>query len=523
MINRDSRLNTSSILVLFILCANLLSAQYEYKSPIVAWVGEDSITVDQFIGLFELNPRIQNSNSSGLTAARIDFLHTLVGNKLWAQYRQVRGTDTTLAERTAENELRMMFTLDYLYKKKIIEEAEPTVEELQSAYQKASKTLLVNYLYSQSEEEINNLYNLLKQGFEFEEILSERDEEELQDESVEINYGDYEKSIEDELYSLGAKNYSEPIHSNDGYYIFYISNILSKNLMDDKSRQEKNKEVKELLQKRNEDEVYNTFMKSVLSGEEVVVSKNLRDDLINQIDERKRNNLFKEIVDDTTYIMSSTDVLEIEDALGEQSLRRVLIKIDTLDISLKNFIRALVFTHSKLVFNKNSSQKFVRKKLSDYIQKLILYEEAKNYGFNNAEEVQNDLKLWTEYFSFESVRSSIIDTVNITDSMIAKAVQKIFEQTSDSTFLKDESKRKLISSQLIDKKVSKTLRYKTAELAKDVTIKINYGLLQSLETTYINSFAIRRLGFGGALPAVPIYFPNSGWVNPDNYERFILP
>ncbi|MGD8781008.1 MAG: hypothetical protein PVH88_18840 [Ignavibacteria bacterium] len=523
MIYANNKLYTFSIFFLLLIGTNLLVAEVTDNSPLIARVGEDSITVEQFVGLFELNPRINSSNSSGLIAAKIDFLHTLIGNKIWYQYRKNRGVDTTLAERTAGNELRMMFTLDYLYRKKILEKTEPTEEELKSAFRQASKTLSVNYLFTESEDEINNLYDLLKQGFEFEEILAARNEREKQRESIKINFGDYEKHAEDELYSLDAKNYSNPIHLEDGYYIFYLANIFTKHFLDDESYQEENERIKDILRKRNENKIYNDFMKSVLSGKEVAVNKSLKEDLIKQFDKRKQNNLFEEIIGDSIYILSSKNVLEIESDLGKPVLNDVLLKIDSMEITFRKFIRALVLTHSKIIFNQNSSRKFVETKLSDYIQKLILYEEAKKMGFNTAGEVQSNLKLWTEYFSFESVRSSIADTINITDEMIIKAGRKIFQNSSDSTFIKDKSQMELIRNQLVDKGVSRILKYETAELAKNVMIEINYGLLQGLETSRIISFAIRRLGFGGSLPAVPNYFPNSGWVNPDNYKQYILP
>jgi len=522
MIYRNYIFNTLSIFLLLISVTAII-VEAKDGSPVIARVGTDSITVEQFVGLFELNPRIQNSNSTSLTAARIDFLHTLIGNKLWSQYRNRKGLDTTLAEHTANSELSMMFTLDYLYRKKILEEAEPTKEELEDGFVRATKTLLVNYIFTVSKEEINNLYDLLNQGFAFEEILSARDENKSQHESLEINFDDYEEEVEDELYNLNAKKYSRPIHLEDGYYIFYLSNVLTKHYMDEKSREEQIGKLKEILRRRNENKVYNAYMKSVLSGKEVVINKSLKDDLIKTFDKRKHDNLFTKIIDDSTFVLSATDVLDVETILGKQALNNVLLKMDTLKVTLKDYIRALVFNHSKIIFKENSSKEYIESNLSDYMRKLILYEEAKKLKYDLAIEVQNDLKIWTEYFTFESVRASIADTVNITNKMITKAGEKIFESTSDSTFLQGESQTELIRNRLIDRKVSRILKDETAELAKDIKIKINYGLLQSLETSHINSFAIRRLGFGGSFPAVPIYFPNSQWVNPSNYKRFILP
>lgn len=299
--------------------------------------------------------------------------------------------------------------------------------------------------------------------------------------------------------------------------------MLSKYFIDDNSQKEEIEKVKTVLRKRNEDKAYNSFMREVLSGKEVVINKSLRDDLIEQFDNRETNHLFNEIVNDSTYVITATDILEIENSLGKKSLNNTLIEIDTVKVSLQHFIRSLVFTHSKIVFHNNSSQKFIETNLSDFINRKILYEEAKKFNFNIAEEVNKDMKLWNEYFSFESLRSSISDTVSITDEMIIATGRKIYQNYSDSSSLQDKKLRQLIRNQLVNSAVMNVLKDKTSELAKRTTIKVNYGLVQGLDTSPINSFALRRLGFGGTMPSVPIYFPNFQWVNPENYKQFILP
>lgn len=512
MVNANRILNY--FLILLLLGIALSFAQEDFNSAVIARVGQDSITVKQFTELFELTPRISNSNSSSITAAKIDFLHTLIGNKIWYQHRKSKGADTSIAEYTARTELDILFTLDFLYRKEILNKSEPSEDMIYAAYQKASKTLSINYLFSKSNDEINNLYKLLEIGFDFNEVLNSRDEKEDQNQPLEVNFGDFNPTIENILFGLEIGGYTEPIKQIDGFYIFYLSNIQIKQFLDNKSYLEELDNIKNILKKRNEDLHYNDFMMSVLSGKNVVISKKIRDDLVNKLDARFRANLFNNVINDSTVIISSWDVLAVEKEIGNQNLNSAIIRIDSINITLNRFLRALVFTKSKFYFVGETCQQFIENNISEYLQKLILYERASELHYNKSEEVQRNIKIWTEFYSFESVRASIADTIKLSDELVTKTCNDFYGSNFDVTSSQNLNKVELIKNQLINNKVGNILKFKTAEIAKDFTIDVNYGLLQSLEASSINSFSIRKLGFGGNIPAVPIYFPNHEWVNP---------
>ena len=67
-------------------------------------------------------------------------------------------------------------------------------------------------------------------------------------------------------------------------------------------------------------------------------------------------------------------------------------------------------------------------------------------------------------------------------------------------------------SQLAFNKLNRKINDYTVSLALKYGVSIDINLLDNLEVTSIPAFAIRRLGFGGQVTAVPLLAPNTDWV-----------
>lgn len=74
-------------------------------------------------------------------------------------------------------------------------------------------------------------------------------------------------------------------------------------------------------------------------------------------------------------------------------------------------------------------------------------------------------------------------------------------------------KEKKIKRNLAENIAYKSIFDKTINMANNYKIKIDYNNLQSANVSTINSFAIRHMGFGGKITAVPLLAPFSEWVN----------
>ena len=83
-----------------------------------------------------------------------------------------------------------------------------------------------------------------------------------------------------------------------------------------------------------------------------------------------------------------------------------------------------------------------------------------------------------------------------------KLPEKVFELEKDK-----------IKRNLAENIAYKDIFDKTINLANKYKIQIDYNNLQSVKVSTINSFAIRHMGFGGKITAVPLLAPFSEWVN----------
>ena len=68
--------------------------------------------------------------------------------------------------------------------------------------------------------------------------------------------------------------------------------------------------------------------------------------------------------------------------------------------------------------------------------------------------------------------------------------------------------------ELLHRKAKVKMDNYTVGLALKFGVGINFDLFDSINVTSLNSFGIRKLGFGGKLTAVPLLAPNADWVQP---------
>jgi hypothetical protein len=86
------------------------------------------------------------------------------------------------------------------------------------------------------------------------------------------------------------------------------------------------------------------------------------------------------------------------------------------------------------------------------------------------------------------------------------------KRQDDSLFVPFEKVKDNYRSELMRNKLNTKMNDYTVQLALKYGIEINADFLRSIEVTGINSFAVRYLGFGGKMNAVPLLSPNSSWV-----------
>lgn len=122
-------------------------------------------------------------------------------------------------------------TLAYLKDQEIYAKITVNDFELRQAFERANEKLVARHLYARTEEEANNLYQLLKIGVNF-SLLAKQ----VFTDSVlrnnggylgSFSWGDMDPAFEEEAYSLAVDEISQPVKTEHGYSIIKLENRLS--------------------------------------------------------------------------------------------------------------------------------------------------------------------------------------------------------------------------------------------------------------------------------------------------------
>jgi parvulin-like peptidyl-prolyl isomerase len=398
---------------------NVFSQTFGSEQKLVK-VGNRIISEYEFLERYELTPGINRQDKKFAESSKIDFLYTLIAEKLWAIEAVFLGLDTIEVMKFSRDAFEKLFIRDELYRREILNKIQITDEELVEGFRNNSTILKINFLFSEDEEEINKLYNLLSIGISFDSILSERPEFEEQPEPLEIVYGQMEKKIEDSLYSLRMGEYTLPILTPDGWYIFRIQNRTEQLLSRIEDIENSKNTVGKIIKARKEQEIYNEFYYNFFRNKSVDVNPVLFESLAQKLSKvlLQKKNIEKIKNGDPVFLLAD-EVLSVEQMFGVDSLKMNFLLFDEKPITLKYFIRTLAYEGFKaLEIDIVSMRALLDYKTRKSIEQELLVREGYERNLHMTTEVQNQLQMWYDNYLFQILQNQFLDSLYISDKEV---------------------------------------------------------------------------------------------------------
>ncbi len=262
-------------------------------NKVVATIGNSAITSEEFLERYEMTPLFRKQIKRITPSLKLEFLYSLIAEKLWAQQAEAMGYDTTKIMNFVNEEFEKMFVRDAMYHREIKDKIKVTDEELIKGYVRNGKKLMINFLFSEDKKEIWNLYKMLNDGVPFDSVLATRPEQKEQLEPEEIVYGQMAEEIEDSLYSLKIRNYTSPLLTPDGWYIFKLTNIINQIFKSQSDKDDASGAVQKVIKARKEKKLFQQFYINFFRDKKVNIKKPLFQSLVRKIaaDFKKKNEL----------------------------------------------------------------------------------------------------------------------------------------------------------------------------------------------------------------------------------------
>ena len=471
------------------------------RNDIVAEIGNLKITAEEFVYSYEFGPAFPKKQKD----SKLTHLNYMINEKLLA----LDGYDNGMMDKEYPRDIYSDIEADLAAEEMFRKEIEPKVvindSEIDKVIDKKQTEYLVRWIYSNDNTTIANYYEQIIKGSSFDSLFNIQ----LND-SVFIN----DRQLKSSLFNIYLKNpifaqivdtlkpgvTSNPIHTDDGWYIIKIDNIW-KSLITNQTEHDKLKyESKQAITKSKLDKLSDEYVKNLFITENPIIKR----DAFNLL----RSYLGKFILTPEKYSEWELDG-KLDVALDNLGLKfgdkypgLTLAECKTNNISLDEFIIWYRIREQNVKFIKDDLIGF-SKSLEDLVwlmvrDKMITY-QAFQKEYNKSDWVIKQAGWWKDKICYSAYRNELANSVTLNSEEIKLADAKSKTQT-----------------ELLSEKLSKKILYKVLELKKKYKITVNEEVLDNIKVSSendkkaIDMYIVKR---GNLIPRPAFPTIDSDWAS----------
>ncbi len=413
------------LIVVYFFATSFLFSQ-ENKNEILAKIGESQITAEEFRMRYELMPQIKRHVSNSEDERKAELLYTMISEKLWAGEAKKLGLDSSDIMKYTYKSLEKMYIRDALYNQEVKSKAKVKNEDYLVGALRGNLILNVTYIYSESKDEIWNIYKQLRKGAQFDSLLSLRDEFLLQEKPYQVTFGRMEEFVEDSLFKLNVGEYTSPLKSPEGWYIFKLISTESVAINNAQDAEFIQKNIKNTVDMRVTDRAYdaywNDFFKELKIDADGDLFWRLAEELTLSIRENKTKN---QIPDGEKIILGPEDFYAIEKRLGKDISNSIFIKFPSEPVTVKEFLYDFAFEgFFTTVSDTNEVAARLNSRVKRFIEMELLAREGYKQEMYSDPEVKTSLNIWRDNYLANLFRNRLLRSVKVSDNETLSYYQK---------------------------------------------------------------------------------------------------
>ncbi|HSD63504.1 MAG TPA: peptidylprolyl isomerase, partial [Ignavibacteriaceae bacterium] len=369
---------------------------YAQEDKVLAKVGPYKIYESEFRERFDFSAHPNLMQKSDRLAAKEEFLHQLIAEKLLSLDAREKGYDTSEDFKSIFTPLENMFVRDALYTKEIKDKVTLSQQDIKEGLNRILKLINVEFIYSKQEKEIQEIFNQLVSGASFDSLLSYRSENDANPRQV--TFGTMDKKIEDSVYNLKPGQFTGPIASDDGFYIIKLISIA--NNPDVRNTESTYENVKKIVGTRIEHQIYLDYYHNFFKDSRVTADKGIFEKLVKifmpEFKAKYSNRNIKEGNENKDkFYLKGNEIYSALQKIDPDSRKGIFIKIKEKPVKVGPFLNQLSL--DGLVV-KDLNEMSIGSSLSAYIRKYIedqlLAAEGLNKGLENSPEVKKYVGMW---------------------------------------------------------------------------------------------------------------------------------
>ncbi|RPI73243.1 MAG: hypothetical protein EHM47_06480, partial [Ignavibacteriales bacterium] len=379
-----------SIIIIFALLifGNILPQQNE--NP-VAIINNSTITAEEFKTRFELSPYIsQKYDSFQIDSLKMDFLYSLIAEKIWAIEAEKKGLAQTDKFQFLFQPVEEIILRDALFKKEIESKIKFSSADIDKGIKKFGTTILTGIISTEDSSLINEIYKNLLSSSNADSLINNNPSIANLIVEKEINLGTLnDEALEDTIFNLNHGEPTKPFKHDALWLIIFIINKSAKSIdLDQKTIDE----IMKIIRNRRIQKKYNEYMGRLLSGKTFSISEEsfffIADKIVNVIQSQPKN-------EQNMFFLSEGDYFNIINQLNNDELNRTLFPINNNSYTVFDFLSNLSFDQFG-VSSKDRKEILseLNKRIKLYVEQQVITNEAMNKGLILQQDVKNDIALW---------------------------------------------------------------------------------------------------------------------------------
>lgn len=471
------------------------------KNKIVAQVGSIKITAEEFIYSYEYGPAFTKRKEN----SKLTHLNYMINEKLLAlegyNKNLIKKEETKALHRDIESDL----AAEEMFRENILSKVEINEAEINKIIEKKQSHYELRWLYAENSVNLETYLKKLKSGISFDSLFNSQ----LSD-SVLTD----DRRLSSSLYSIYMKNpkfaqivdtlktgkISAPIHTDDGWYIIKIDNIVKSMITGEAEYNKLKSEAVEAITKSKMDILSDQYVKGLFEDANPIIKR----DVFNML----RSYLGKFILTPEKY-----SAWELEDKLeiaftnlglkrGAENPGLTLVECKKSKITLDEFIVWYRNREQYVKLSKNNLVGF-SKSLEDLVWLMardkLLITEAYQKGYNKSEWVIKQSNWWKEKISYSAYRNELANSIAL--------------NSEGQSLLKEKKKSQ---SEIMSDELSKKILHKVLELKQKYKVVINEKILAKIKVSTENNkkaiemFIAKR---GNLIPRPAFPSIDNDWVN----------
>ena len=412
----ERKFGNSNILLILVFFFSLFYFQNcakEKQKNILAKVGNEVITSDDFIFRYGLQPKPGARPRTYEDKKR--FLDRMVENKLLALYGINHGYTTDPRILPQLKAITKDILIKELYQKHVSDQVKISDQELRDGFVKSKIKIRARHLFVKTKEKADSLLKMLNQGYTFHQLSRNlfRDTT-LANNGGDVGYftfGDMDEDFERAVYQLKPGEISGPVKTHWGYHIIKVEDRVENPMITESEFQTKKHRIKRVIRQRKEAQLANEYVRNFMKDKHVVVKAKAVNFLVAAA--RKIKKRADSLLPEDLPLLIDEEIAQIRKEI-EVHQKDVIVEFAGGSWDIETFFRKIAET---LPADRPdlTSHLSIAKKLAIMVRNEFLYEEALRNSLDRTDFARQRLNEETSRLVANLVREDVVNSIKIAD------------------------------------------------------------------------------------------------------------